>query len=101
MIGSVMQSLLPRYQLDSVSEYIFDMAAIYAGNAGIRADGNSGGLQLDQQIAIVRADQPRVGLARRAEIFFDPEVNFNVAAAKPATTTVSELLRLFDLIHSK
>lgn len=88
-------------QFNAVSEYVLNVTAFDSWYLVVFADWNAGGSEFHDHAAIVGAGERRMRLLGRAEIFFNSEMNVDVAAFQPKSTTRSEFRRLENFFHSE
>ncbi len=90
-----------RDEFDPVAEDVLNMTAFDSGYLVIFADGNTSGPELHDQATIVRAGKRGMRFLRRAEIFFDSEMNVDIATLQPEPPTSSKFRRLGNFFHAE
>ena len=88
-------------QLDAVAEHVLNVTALDAGNLVVFTNRNAGCAQFHDQATIIHAGERGVRFPGRPEIFFDSEMNLDVSALEPESTTGHKFRRLGDFFHPK
>lgn len=77
------------------------MTAFDAGYLVIFANGNASGPEFHDQATIIGAGERRMRFSRGTEIFFDSEMNMDVAALQPKPATSGEFGRFGKFFHAE
>ena len=94
-------SLIGTHQFNAVPEGVVNVAAANAGDIVNFLAGDSFAGKLFDQRGVVPARERRMRLSCRTKVWFDAEVNLNLAALKPAAAALCELGRFGNLVHAQ